>query len=406
MGYGLILLVGLVTSVHCVGMCGGIALSQGIARGECPGGERPPAAPRRIAGRFVPTLAYNAGRVLSYTVIGGIVGGLGSVLSISTALRGAMPLVAGAFMAFLGIRMLGIFPALSRLRIRIPGLHTGRIGEAASRRGPFVIGLLNGLMPCGPLQTMQVYALGTGSIAAGAFSMFLFALGTVPLLAGLGAASSLLSASFTRRLARAGGALVVVLGLVMAGRGLSLFGIAVPRLAAIADAASIGTARTMASARAGTTASSIAGGAAVARINGGVQEVSSRVWASSYQPLVVQRGVPVRWTIEVKAGDLNGCNNPLTVPALGIRKRLTPGKNVVEFTPDRTGTLAYTCWMGMITSSIRVVSDLADASSPGLPPADASSAGRAAIAAGLAAPPVETTSPGRATAACSCCAAP
>ena len=96
-----------------------------------------------------------------------------------------MPVIAGAFMLFLGVRMLGIFPWLSRLRIRIPGLGGGKLSAAASRRGPFVVGLLNGLMPCGPLQTMQVYALGTGSFFAGALSMFLFSLGHRAAPAGL-----------------------------------------------------------------------------------------------------------------------------------------------------------------------------------------------------------------------------
>jgi sulfite exporter TauE/SafE/copper chaperone CopZ len=394
MGYGLIFLVGLATSVHCIAMCGGIVLSQGISRGACAEGTDQPAAVRRPGERLVRTLLYNAGRVVSYTVIGGIVGGLGSLFSLSAALKGAMPVVAGAFMVLLGVRMLGVFPWLSRLKIRIPGLGAGRLGAAAARRGPFLVGLLNGLMPCGPLQTMQVYALGTGSVLAGAFSMFLFSVGTVPLLLGFGAVSALLSARFTRRLAMASGVLVAALGVVMFARGLSLFGIALPRMGPVAAEAR--------AAGPGRPAAVLPGGAAVARVSGGAQEVTTRVLASSYQPFVVQAGLPVRWTIEVKAEDLNGCNNALVVPAYGIRKRLAPGKNIVEFTPDRAGTVAYTCWMGMITSTIRVVTDLSQVSSAELPPADGSPAGRAASAAGLAVP--GAGSPGGAT--CSCCATP
>jgi len=60
-------------------------------------------------------------------------------------------------------------------------------------KGPFTVGLLNGLMPCGPLQAMQIYALSTGNPLKGALSMLLFSLGTVPLMFGLGALGSLLS---------------------------------------------------------------------------------------------------------------------------------------------------------------------------------------------------------------------
>jgi plastocyanin domain-containing protein len=206
---------------------------------------------------------------------------------------------------------------------------------AAAGRGPFIVGLLNGLMPCGPLQTMQVYALGTGSFLAGALSMFLFSLGTVPLLLGFGAISAFLSAKFNRRMLKASGVLVMALGLVMFTRGMSLFGVALPVL---------------------TPAPS--GSVAVAKVVGDYQEVRTTVESGDYHPFIVQKGIPVRWTVSAKAEDLNGCNNPLTVPQYGIRKQLVPGDNLIEFTPDRDGTIAYTCWMGMISSSIRIVPDL------------------------------------------------
>jgi uncharacterized protein len=347
MGYGLIFVVGLLTSLHCIAMCGGIVLSQGISKKEETEPPRPGAA-APLRSRLMPSLLYNGGRVVSYTIIGGTVGALGSLFSLSTALKGAMPVIAGAFMLFLGVRMLGIFPWLSRLKVRMPGVAREKVAAAASRRGPFVVGLLNGLMPCGPLQTMQVYALGTGSFLAGAFSMFLFSLGTVPLLLGFGAISSLLSAKFNRNMVKASGVLVVALGLVMLTRGLNLFGVALPALPAQQ-------------------------GIAMARINGGYQEVRTTVESGQYHPFVVQAGIPVRWTISVKAADLNGCNSPVTIPQYGIRKQLVPGDNLVEFTPSRTGTIPYTCWMGMISSTIRVVADLAAVSAGDLaaPPADA-----------------------------------
>ena len=262
-------------------------------------------------------------------------GALGSLFSLSTTLKGVMPVIAGAFMLFLGVRMLGIFPWLSRLKVRFPGLGGSRMRSAASGRGPFVVGLLNGLMPCGPLQTMQVYALGTGSFLAGALSMFLFSLGTVPLLLGFGAISAFLSAKFNRRMLKASGVLVMALGLVMFTRGMSLFGVALPALAPGSG-----------------------GSIAVAKVVGDYQEVRTTVESGDYHPFIVQKGIPVRWTVSAKAEDLNGCNNPLTVPQYGIRKQLVPGDNLIEFTPDRDGTISYTCWMGMISSSIRIVPDL------------------------------------------------
>jgi len=340
MGYGLIFVVGLLTSLHCIAMCGGIVLSQGINREALSG-------PARFRTRLLPSLLYNGGRVVSYTIIGGLVGALGSLFSLSTTLKGAMPVIAGAFMLFLGVRMLGIIPWLSRLTLRLPGSWGEKLSASASRRGPFVVGLLNGLMPCGPLQTMQVYALGTGSFFAGALSMFLFSLGTVPLLLGFGAISSLLSAKFNRRMLKASGVLVMVLGLVMLTRGMSLFGISLPALPGL-----------QASGR----------GVAVARLSDGFQEVQTTVESGQYHPFVVQKGIPVRWTIRVKAEDLNGCNNPITIPEYGIRKLLVPGDNLIEFTPAREGIIGYTCWMGMISSAIRVVPDVTRVAAADLTP--------------------------------------
>ena len=357
MGYGLIFVVGLLTSLHCIAMCGGIVLSQGVKNreGEEPG--RPaPAHGARIMSGLVPSLLYNFGRVISYTVVGGLVGALGSVLSLSMALKGVMPILAGLFMLFLGVRMLGVFPWLSRLKIRLPGFGGRKLTDAASRKGPMVVGLLNGLMPCGPLQTMQVYALGTGSLLGGALSMFLFSIGTVPLLLGFGALSALLSVKFNRRMVKVSAVLVMVLGFVMFSRGMSLFGIALPSIPRGA-------------------ASSLA----IARVSSGYQEVRTSVTSGGYSPFIVQKGIPVRWTISVKAEDLNGCNNPVTVPQYGIQKLLEPGDNLIEFTPKENGTVVYTCWMGMISSTFRVVEDVAK-----LTPEDRITPPAGDIAAGLA----------------------
>jgi hypothetical protein len=290
-----------------------------------------------------------------------------------------MPVIAGAFMLLLGVRMLGIFPWLSRLRIRLPGIAGERISTAASGRGPFVVGLLNGLMPCGPLQTMQVYALGTGSFLAGALSMFLFSLGTVPLLLGFGAVSSLLSARFNRRMLQASGVLVMALGLVMFARGASLFGVSLPAFGRPS--------------------------VAVARVEGGLQTVTTSVDSGQYHPFVVQKGIPVRWIITARAEDLNGCNNPLTVPRYGITKRLVPGQNIIEFTPEEEGTIAYTCWMGMISSSIRVVADVANLTPRDLRPSGPLLAG-SAPAADIASAFGGGQGPAAAApaAGCSCCA--
>ncbi len=327
MGYGILFVVGLLTSLHCIAMCGGINLSQCISY-------RPEDETAKKLSKLKPSLLYNCGRVISYTVIGGIVGALGSAISFSGAAKGIVAIASGVFMVIMGLNMLNVFPWLRRLNPRMPRIFGSTIRNNNGRYGPFYVGLLNGLMPCGPLQAMQIYALGTGSFAAGAVSMFLFSLGTVPLMFGFGAISSVLSGKLTQKMLKVSAMLVMVLGIVMVNRGLALSGIDI------------------------VYASSGSGN--IARIEGDVQVVSTKLESGRYSPIVVQQGIPVQWTIRAGEKDLNGCNNPVTIPEYDIQKKLVPGDNIIEFTPEKEGNITYSCWMGMIRSNIKVVSDISE----------------------------------------------
>lgn len=338
MGYGVLFIVGLLTSLHCVGMCGGINLSQSI-REEARGTSS-------TITRLLPGLLYNGGRVISYTVIGGLVGALGSLVSFTGTARGWLVLAVGAFMVLMGLNMLGVFPGLRKITPRLPSGLRLRITGTGRARGPFVVGLLNGFMPCGPLQSIQLYALGTGSFLAGAFSMLMFSLGTVPLMFGLGALGSLLTKRFTRRMVQASAMIVMLLGVAMVGRGMNLTG---SRLNVLQAGIFPDFGRVARVEESGS----------IARLQDGVQVVQMKLTSSSYQPIIVQKGIPVRWTIQAEASALNGCNNPVTIPEYNIVSRLKPGTNVIEFTPEKAGNILYTCWMGMISSTIRVVEDLA-----------------------------------------------
>ncbi|MDR3115818.1 MAG: sulfite exporter TauE/SafE family protein [Treponema sp.] len=341
MGYGMLFIIGLLTSVHCAVMCGGITLSQCLPSTAV----APPEGSR--AQRWLPSILYNSGRVISYTLIGGLVGALGAAISLSGRLQGVIQLAAGGFMVIMGITMLGFFPALRRFTPRLPGIFARKIDkpETGNRR-PWVIGLLNGLMPCGPLQAMQLYALSTGNPLSGAVSLFLFGLGTVPLLFGIGALSSFLSHTlkgpvFTRRVMQAGAVLVTVMGMTMLTYGFNLSGIS------LAFALQRPASSTMQAAE--------TGGTPTPALEKGVQTVHSTLRAGRYPAITVQQGIPVKWIIDAPAGSINGCNNRMILREYGIEYPFRPGENVIEFTPVKSGRFPYSCWMGMIRSAITVV---------------------------------------------------
>lgn len=331
-GYGMLFIVGVLTSLHCVAMCGGINLSVCMGAGvkENQGGS---------SGKFAklkPGALYNLGRVLSYTVIGGVVGALGAALSFSVTAKGIITVLSGVFMVIMGLNMLDVFPWLRKLNPRMPKFFGKKVYQTAGKRGPFYVGILNGFMPCGPLQAMQLYALGTGSFWAGALSMFLFSLGTVPLMFGLGAVSSLLSSKFTHKMMKVSALLVIILGMIMLNRGFHLSGYTVGPL---------------------IESSEVTGN--VAKIEGDIQVITTNLEPGTYPPIVVQKGIPVRWIIKAEEGDLNGCNYAMNLQAIGIEnKKLNIGDNIIEFLPQKEGNFVYTCWMGMISSNIEVVSDV------------------------------------------------
>ncbi|MBC3797297.1 sulfite exporter TauE/SafE family protein [Acetobacterium tundrae] len=335
LGYGALFLIGLLTSIHCVAMCGGINLSQCVPQSNSG------ANSGKSHANFKSSILYNLGRVVSYTIVGGIVGALGSVVSFSGAAKGIVAIMAGIFMVIMALNMLNLFPWLRRFNPRMPKIFAQKINAKKGSNSPLFVGLLNGLMPCGPLQAMQLYALSTGDPVKGALAMLLFSLGTVPLMFGLGALSSLLSKKFAAKMMTASGVLVLLLGGFMFSNGMSLSGIALPF--------AIGGGSVAAAASQSNTASVD---------SEGVQTITTKLSPNSYEPITVKVGVPVKWIIQAEAKDINGCNNQILVPKYNIQQKLVPGDNVIEFTPTETGTVPFSCWMGMIKSKITVVADI------------------------------------------------
>jgi len=339
-------LTGILTSVHCVAMCGGINLSQSVGTGAA------------SASKLKNPLLYNLGRVISYTIIGGVVGGIGSVLFLSETLKAVILAIAALGMLLMGLSMLGWLPWW--LTPRMPTFLAKPLGKAGIGKGPLVVGLLNGLMPCGPLQAMQLYALASGSALTGALSMLLFSLGTVPLMLGAGALFSTLKGKFAYVVQRVSAVLVVLFAVVMAASALSLLGI---RATTSVDAPQAANATNAPSTTTQKDADSLLQqaldkGYLPATIEGGVQTVQANLNPSVYPFIIVQKGIPVELTITADEANITGCNQTVVLPSYNVKKTLAAGDNVIKFTPDKTGLISYTCWMGMLDGRILVVDDL------------------------------------------------
>lgn len=313
MSYGMLFVTGLLTSVHCISMCGAIGIFASAELNSVRSIRRP--------------LMYNAGRLISYTLIGGFAGLLGSVLSISAATRGIIMISAAILMLLMAFSMLGV------ISFRLPAMF--RFRNIGNSLGVFGIGILNGFMPCGPLQAMQIYALSTGSFVKGALSMALFALGTVPLMLASGAVINLSKGKAKIMIGKVASVLMVILAISVLNRGLLSAGIDLTRILP-----------------------SQYEDYAASRIEGNIQTLEFNLEYDSYADVVVQKGIPVRMIIHADESRITGCNNEVISSELGFDVVLSEGDNMVEFTPSDVGDYTYTCWMNMIVNHIKVIDDI------------------------------------------------
>lgn len=328
--FGLLILIGFLTSFHCVGMCGPLIL--GYTAKQAGSGHK----------SYTAHFLYGIGKTLSYTGIGAVFGVFGAIVAFTPYTQGAVGIAAGFFLLVFGLHMLEVFPALSHFQFRTPKFVMRFIGmEYRKHSNPFVIGLLNGLMIiCGPLQAMYVLAAGTGSWSQGAAILFFFGIGTLPLLWGFGFLTSLLSGNLTPKLLKASGIIVMALGVIMLNRGLAVSGTGLDfdtLLARVSQRLS----PTLAESPACDTE----------------QIINMDVLKTGFSPnkFTLRKGIPVKWVINAK--ELNECNKAIVIPQYGMEISFKPGIQVIEFTPTETGVVPWSCWMGMIPGTFIVIDD-------------------------------------------------
>lgn len=335
MGYGLLFLVGILTGFHCVSMCGGFVVSYSTKYAK---------QNKKVGNAH---FMYGLGKLVSYTVIGAAFGLLGSIIAFTPKIRGIAGLLAGLFLVIFGLKMLNLFPALRGFQLKTPGFISKFI-RSKNNRSPLIIGLLNGLMiACGPLQAIYIMAAGTGSVLEGAKLLFVFGLGTLPVMLGFGYFTSFISNKATHKILKFSGLVVIVLGVLMINNGLVLTGSGY-------DAGSI-----LSSVRA-ESENIESSNIAVQKRN--YQEIRMEVNRYGWSPdkFVLKKGVPVKWIIE--GVEINGCNNAIQVPKYNLEFDVKKGTQVIEFTPKEEETIRWSCWMGMIPGSFIVKEDLSSAS--------------------------------------------
>lgn len=337
MGYGFVFIIGLVASMStCLAVTGGLLLA---VAGKY--SEMYPNLTRYE--KFKPTLYFNVGRIVSYTLLGGLIGALGSAISLSPRGTGILTVVASLVMIIMGFQMLNLFSWMRHFQPKMPKFIAHKIhdlSEGEGKAGAFTLGAGTFFLPCGFTQALQLYVLAKGSFTVGALTMLAFSLGTLPMLLSLGAVSSFAKGLVKKHFLRFSAVLVIILGVWNINNGLVLAGVDIDLSFFTPDIS-------------GTKVET-------AKIVDGRQIVEMRIDDYSYTPsrFIVKQGIPVEWRID--ASNAAGCAQVITAPAVGVTKYLPPSKiTTITFTPKEVGTIPFSCTMGMTTpgASFTVISD-------------------------------------------------
>lgn len=325
-----VVLVGLAAGFSsCMALVGGLTLGFSARHAEL----HPQATTIQ---KFRPHLFFNAGRLIGYAGFGGLIGLIGSAIRPSSSTLGIMTMIVGAIMIFLGLKLIEIFPVLKNKTITLPKSLSNLLGirsdaKEYSHTSALTAGALTFFLPCGFTQTMQLYAVSTGSFSKGALIMFLFALGTAPGLLGIGGLSSFFTGQKARVFFATAGLAVIVLGVFN-----------------ISNASNLISFTTNPGTQPSGTASVM---------NGNVQEVRMVQDDDGYKPnqFTIKKGIPVKWIIN--SVSQYSCANYIIMSAFDISQPLKPGENVIEFTPTEVGVIKFSCSMGMYRGTFTVVED-------------------------------------------------
>lgn len=204
---------GFLGSFHCIGMCGPIALS----------------LPRKsdIYRKFVfSRLVYNIGRVLTYTMLGAIMGLFSRIISISGYQQWLSITVGAILLLALGWqKMRVLFQKMESLPSKLIGRATSRVKALfnnSSLGSLFLIGILNGFLPCGFVYMALATALTFGAVENSILFMAGFGMGTIPAMLGISLAGSFISATFRRKLQKLSPYFIAAVGTILILRGLNL----------------------------------------------------------------------------------------------------------------------------------------------------------------------------------------
>ncbi len=300
-----------------------------------------PAAPKAI--KAAPILLFLAAKLVAYTLLGLLLGALGSMLQLTAFMRAVLYISIGVFMVGNGLRMLNVHPLFRYFVFEPPAAVTRYLRRKAKADAdaitPLTLGALTVLIPCGVTQAMMALAMGTGNALQAAGLMAAFTLGSSVVFFVVVYLATRLGALLERNFARAVAVLLLVLGLVSVDSGLNLLGspLSFARLTQLLQSQPI------APLEAATPLPEVLG-----------DEVRITVLNDGYAPATLRARADVPFQLIFVTDNVRSCSRALVIPELGVEKILpATGEVSIEVPAQPAGkVLRYSCSMGMYTGEI------------------------------------------------------
>jgi sulfite exporter TauE/SafE len=291
----------------------------------------------------LPILLFLGAKIIAYTLLGALLGLLGSYLSLSPATRAIMMITIGIFMVGNALRMFDVHPIFRYFSFEPPKFirrYIRRTAKGTDTMTPLFLGFLTVFIPCGITQAMMAAALGTGSALMGAALMFAFTLGTSPVFFLIAYLTTELGSRMEKYFMRFVAAVVLVLGLVTVNGGLNILGSPLSfqnmtrSLVPSADASASQT-----------------GSASPVAANG---ELILQVENDGYFPQTLKAPAARDVTLNLVTNKTYSCSRDFVIPALNFYQLLPDTGTVQVSIPAQAkgSKLYFTCSMGMYTGQI------------------------------------------------------
>jgi sulfite exporter TauE/SafE len=291
-----------------------------------------------------PTLAFLVAKLITYTLLGFILGGFGGAIGINQSIQVIMQLVAGLYMIAVALNLLNVHPIFRYAVIQPPKFLTRRVKNASKNKdlfAPALLGAMTIFIPCGTTLAMEALAISSANPFLGASIMAAFILGTTPLFFGVGWLTSVMGDNFRAKFLKLAAIVVIYLGITSVNGALVAGGspITLQALAGVIQTNSQPKQTEKLYSEVPTS-----------------QTVQINVTARGYSPNYIKVKKDSAVTMTLVGKDAYSCASAFRIPSLGISKNLQPNETYkISFTPKEIGKIAFTCSMGMYSGVIEVI---------------------------------------------------